>query len=115
MKIWTDGSGWNGETSGYAIVFDMGRTAIVVREPVNKTNNEREYQAIIEALKLAHQDTIISDSQLCVFQINGIWKVKEKRLLPLCFEARRLLEEKQCALVWERRDTNQAGFLLERK
>jgi len=115
MKIWTDGSGWNGESSGYAVVFENGKMSILVREPFNKTNNEREYQAIIEALNRAYQDTIISDSQLCVNQINGNWKVKQQHLLPLCQEAQRLLAEKQCKLIWNRREENKAGHLLEAK
>jgi ribonuclease HI len=115
MKIWTDGSGWNGETSGYAIVFEDKRMSILVRDKQNKTNNEREYEAIIEALhRCSRQDEIISDSQLCVNQIKGEWKVKQPHLLPLCNEAQLLLKEKQCTLKWIRREQNLAGHLLEK-
>jgi ribonuclease HI len=99
-NIHVDGSGWNGRVSGYAIAFEeQGRFPIVVKNNENKTNNEREYEAIIEALKQAAQegDVILSDSQLAINQIYGNWKVKEMNLFPLC-EGDVILSDSQLAI-----------------
>ena len=112
MRVYCDGSGWNGESSGYAIVFDSDAAPILIRNSENKTNNEREYEAVIEAAKMSFQADIVTDSQLVVNQVNGSWKVKEIRLLPLCREAQRLIKENQCTLKWVRREENKAGFLF---
>jgi ribonuclease HI len=53
-----------------------------------KTNNEAEYEALIEGLKAVSEWKpdrleIFLDSKLVVEQVNGRWKVKEARLQPL--------------------------------
>lgn len=52
------------------------------------TNNEAEYNAIIKGLDecAAHcrgDVRVFSDSQLCINQINGSWRVKKPHLRPL--------------------------------
>ena len=113
-KIHVDGSGWNGKVSGYAIVFEeQGKFPIVVKNNENKTNNVREYEAIIKGLKHANNaDEILTDSQLCYNQVYGMWKVKDMDLYPLCNEVRELLTEKKCTLSWIERKLNKAGKLL---
>ena len=114
-RIHVDGSGWNGKISGYAIVFedDPDRFPIVVKNNENKTNNVREYEAIIEGIKLSEPgDVILTDSQLCFNQIYGHWKVKDMELYPYCNEARKLITEKKCKLEWVERKLNKAGKLL---
>jgi ribonuclease HI len=59
------------------------------------TNNAAEYQALIEALKLAHAHgadrvAVYSDSTLMVEQMRGNYKVKHEGLKPLHAAARRL-------------------------
>ena len=59
------------------------------------TNNVAEYQALIEALRLAGAHgasrlVVYSDSTLMVEQMKGNWKVKHDGLKPLFAEARRL-------------------------
>lgn len=51
MEIWIDGSGalLPGQTARIAVVFGDGRTEI--HEVGQKTNNEAEYLALINALK----------------------------------------------------------------
>ncbi len=46
MKIWIDGSGWNGKESKYCVAFKDGE---VIEETIKeeKTNNEMEYMALI--------------------------------------------------------------------
>ncbi len=60
------------------------------------TNNEAEYQALIHALKLARKLKlndlkIYSDSELIVRQINGSYKVKNKRMKRYHTQALKLL------------------------
>jgi len=62
------------------------------------TNNEAEYQALIEGCKLAlphnpAQVTFLSDSQLVVRQIKGIYKTREPRLKKLRERALILLDQ----------------------
>jgi ribonuclease HI len=63
----------------------------------NITNNQAEYQTLIEALKWLgtstgeHQKTVriavFGDSKLVINQLQGIWKVKNEGLRPLVREA----------------------------
>lgn len=60
------------------------------------TNNMAEYQALIEALtegkRLKGREIhVFSDSELLVRQINGVYKVKDSKLLDLYKEAKRLI------------------------
>jgi probable phosphoglycerate mutase len=61
-----------------------------------RTNNEAEYQALIDGLKAVapwnpDRLEIYLDSKLVVEQVNGRWKVKEARLQPLQTKAKELL------------------------
>jgi ribonuclease HI len=60
------------------------------------TNNEAEYEALIEGLKAVSEWKpdrleVFLDSKLVVEQVNGRWKVKEERLRPLHMKAKELL------------------------
>jgi ribonuclease HI len=62
------------------------------------TNNVAEYQALIEALKLARSHgvdrlAVFSDSTLMVEQMRGNYKVKHEGLKPLHAAARKLAGE----------------------
>jgi ribonuclease HI len=62
-----------------------------------KTNNEAEYEALIEGLKAVSEWKpdrleIFLDSKLVVEQVNGRWKVKEERLKSLLAKAKGLME-----------------------
>ncbi len=115
MKIWLDGSGWNGKTSGYAVVFeDKTRPPIVVRLHEKKTNNEMEYAALIRALQeSAPGDHLFTDSQLLVGHVTAAWKVNYAHLRPLVAEAKRLLAAKKVSLTWVPREKNNAGKIFE--
>jgi ribonuclease HI len=57
-----------------------------------KTNNESEYLALIDGIKLCIQHdikaiSIYADSELIVKQVNGDYKVKNERMSILCNEA----------------------------
>jgi len=70
-----------------------------------KTNNELEYQGLINLLDLfdevgrvenarKEQDIVImGDSKLVIEQVSGRWRVKEKHLVPLCDKAINLLSQ----------------------
>lgn len=62
------------------------------------TNNVAEYTAVVKALEAAKQIgaaqiTIFSDSELLVRQINGLYKVKSRKIRPLFLQATNLLGE----------------------
>ena len=89
----------------------------------NGTNNRAEYQALIYALAIAQsiEDDIVikSDSKLIVEQVNGNWKVKDTKLIPLCKDARILIDMREelfdvsTELQWLPREQNLAGHMLE--
>lgn len=78
------------------------------------TNNEAEYQGLLDALgwlcdqKRTGAD-IRMDSKLVVMQVTGRWKVKEPRLMTLATEARRLLSESASKLSYVPREKNRAA------
>jgi ribonuclease HI len=113
MKIYCDGSGYNGKNSGFAVCFENELIKKVYDEK-NRTNNEAEYEAVIYALRLADRnDEIYTDSMLVVQQGNGNWKVKEERLIVYVEKVKMLLKEKECKLLWIKRDYNKAGKYFE--
>ena len=114
MKIWVDGSGWNGRESKYCIAFEDG---IVIKEIIKeeKTVNEMEYMALIKALEVCNEkDEIFTDSQLVVGQVTKNWRITKEHLFPLVMKAKKLLQEKNCSLAWVPRRENRAGNLLEK-
>jgi len=75
MNIYIDGSGWNGKQCGYAIAMENGEQ-IVRWFSEEHTNNEMEYQALLNALyhNAQKDDVILSDSQLVVNQVTKGWR-----------------------------------------
>lgn len=83
-----------------------------------KTNNQAEYQAVIEGLKKcrdmgASSVYVYADSELLVKQANGEYKVKNEGLKPLFAEVK-MLEASIGAVRYEhvRREKNQAADKL---
>ena len=112
MKIYTDGSGWNGECSKFGILTEDGKTASFTFNNM-LTSNVMEYSAILFASIMASEgDEILSDSQLAVNQINGLWKVKEKHLFPLRHAAYVMIEGKRLKLRWIPREENKADKIV---
>lgn len=113
IKIYCDGSGWNGKLCRIAIVSEKGKEII---EPTfnKRTNNEMEYKAVIRALEEAQpHDEIYTDSALVVNQILGKYKVRSLHLLPLRDHARSLSSKKHIPIKWIPREENKAGILIE--
>ncbi len=96
MELYTDGAsrGNPGEAGG-GVVLKNGSTCEKSFYFGRKTNNEAEYLALIEGLKLAlsrgaKKLVVFMDSQLAVRQMRGEYRVKSKNILPLWKEAREL-------------------------
>jgi ribonuclease HI len=84
------------------------------------TNNEAEYQAALVAIRHAlrlgfwHID-LVSDSQLLVNQISGVWAVRKAKLRRLCEEAQALLALPRSGTIRHvRREENEEADLLSR-
>ena len=112
MKIYCDGSGFNGSVSKFGIITEHGKkSAMVFNE--NITSNVMEYSAIIMAGIIAKPgDELLSDSQLAVNQISGTWKTKDADLFPLRQAASELIQGKNLKLKWIPREQNKADKIV---
>jgi|SRR5579862_405572 len=102
LVAYTDGGArGNPGPAGYGVVIqdEAGREVATLSEYLgHQTNNFAEYQALIAALQYAtqHQQKslkVISDSELLVRQINGIYKVKHPTLRDLHARAQQLIRQ----------------------
>ena len=100
LSIYTDGAsrGNPGESGAGVIIYnERGKLVKKVKKYLGTTtNNVAEYRAFIIALEEAQQLKgevlhLLSDSELMVRQMNGIYKVKDSKLKVLAGEARELL------------------------
>lgn len=100
LVAYTDGGArGNPGPSGYGVVIkdESGRQVAALSEYLgHQTNNFAEYQGLIAALEysLAHGPKalkVISDSELLVRQIKGIYKVKNPTLQDLHARAKELI------------------------
>jgi ribonuclease HI len=93
------GARGNPGPAGYGVVIEdqSGRKAAQLSEYLgHQTNNFAEYQGLIAALEYALQHgpkalKVISDSELLVRQIKGIYKVKNATLQDLHARAKQLI------------------------
>lgn len=102
VVLHTDGgSRGNPGPAGYGVVL-LGKSGNVIMEKSGfigrATSNQAEYRGLIAGLKAAHEqgasDILIrSDSELLVRQLNGEYRVKSRRLMPLVLRARELLDD----------------------
>lgn len=116
MKIYFDGSGWNGLESKYCVFFGDKRPTVVKRILEKKTNNQMEYAGLLAALFFAKSgDEIFTDSELLYNQaFTGKYRVKKEHLKLLAEEAKRIISEKKVTLTWIPREQNKAGYVLEK-
>jgi ribonuclease HI len=95
------GARGNPGPAGYGVVIEDqhgARIAELSRYLGHHTNNFAEYSGLIAALQytLEHQHSglrVLSDSELMVRQMNGVYKVRSPELRPLYEEARRLARQ----------------------
>lgn len=99
-KLYCDGAsrGNPGEAGGGCLlIYDNER--VEVSEYIGKaTNNVAEYTALIRGLQEALRVGISSieiflDSELIVLQLKGVYRIKNKNLLPFYNQAIKLLSE----------------------
>ena len=91
------GSRGNPGPAGYGAVIEdpQGRTVARLSEYLGKqTNNYAEYSALLAVLDWAIKNganrlRVVSDSELMVKQMKGLYKVKHPGLIPLWEEAKR--------------------------
>jgi len=131
-EMYCDGacSGNPGE-SGIGVVINIsgGNTGPETMEPQYRiseyigtaTNNIAEYSALIRGLEKARslgikRLNIFLDSELIVRQMNGIYKVKNKNLMPLWNRAKDILPAfDRCTITHVRRELNQEADSLARR
>jgi len=124
LQVYADGSSLgNPGPAGVGIVVCDREGKIVATHKVfigNATNNEAEYQAVVEALKLAlklgaEELTLFSDSELVVHQLKGNYKVKSPTLRRLHEEAMSLIRQfrRFCAVHIPREANKMANKLAQ--
>ncbi len=98
--VWTDGATFgNPGPSGIGIVFEAPNGKLIgkVAEAIGEaTNNVAEYTAALRAAEICRdwgvkKLNIKTDSLLMANQVNGVYKVKNARILKLYQELKRLL------------------------
>jgi len=97
------GARGNPGPAGYGVVIEDHhgkRIAEFSRYLGHRTNNFAEYTGLLAALSytLEHKYSalrVLSDSELIVRQMNGVYKVRSPELRPLYEEARRLSRQLQ--------------------
>src|SRR5262252_8763585 len=95
------GARGNPGPAGYGVVIhdEKGKRVAALSEYLgHQTNNFAEYQGLIAALEYALQNghkalKVISDSELLVRQIKGIYKVKNSTLQDLHARAKELIRQ----------------------
>ena len=97
----------------------------VAAEPFSKdsTNNVAEYTALIKALEWLSRNArpdepirVFSDSKLVVSQLNGIFKIKSRRMIPLYQRAKALKSVfSKLEIRWVPREENSEADALTNK
>lgn len=100
-KIWTDGGARiNPGPAAIGVIIKEEKGKLIQKEGRflgRTTNNQAEYQAVIEGLRMArHLGTdeieVFLDSQLVVRQLQGEYRVKDKTLQALLLQAKNLVK-----------------------
>lgn len=118
VTVFTDGSGArpDGKGSGFAwIRQDTGEKHIQRQDGL--TNNEAEYMAVLAALEVLPNGTVVEvlcDSSLVANQFCGVYNAVNARLVQLLSNLRDLISRKKLDvnIRWIRRQENLAGRLL---
>ena len=112
LHIYTDGAAGPtnpGPAASAWIIMNPASGEVLVKDAVyigRQTNNVAEYTAIIKALDDCMSQNrgkvrVHSDSQLCINQINGSWRVKKPHLRPMLAQVHRLRAEfEDIRFVW---------------
>jgi len=121
FKIYCDGGAFpNPGKKVVCIVMPDGQKE-VIKETGFGTNSEAEYEAFIEALRLAKKwglkkFILCSDSMLVLNQLAGNWKIKQEKFLKYVEEFNTLKENfEEVDFEWVRSERNPAHKLIESK
>lgn len=114
LEIYTDGaSRGNPGPASYGFVFTDGDHVLYEDSGFlgEKTNNQAEYHAVINALTTAREMhdgplRVHSDSKLMVKQLNGAWKVKDSGLRRLYDEVQKMKEGVSVRFTHHTRDND---------
>lgn len=99
-KLYCDGASLgNPGDAGIGCLVLIDSKKIEISEYIGKTtNNVAEYMALIRGLEevlkeKAQEIEIFSDSELLVYQINGVYKVRNRKLISLYEKVKELLSK----------------------
>jgi len=106
-----------GEAGCGAVIYDSGGRVVreLCRYLGRTTNNVAEYQGLLtgleEVLRLGGKRLRVeSDSELMVRQLNGVYRVKHEKLIPLFQKATALLRRLEaCHIIHVRREHNRVA------
>lgn len=105
------GNGTPNQKAGAGVVVEwQGKKPMILSMGLgNKSNNEAEYNGLLEALQIIKdteiKDVIIhSDSNLMVQQVNGNWKCKDPKL-------KQLLQKAKDRIVWLNSNKYKVGLV----
>ncbi|MFW5704765.1 MAG: ribonuclease HI family protein [Nanoarchaeota archaeon] len=123
LDIFTDGGsrGNPGEAGfGIAIYKDGILLEQLYKYLGKKTNNEAEYMAVLQAIRIAiklkeKEINIYSDSQLVVKQLNGEYKVKAPTIIPIYTIIQKERKELDITFNWIPREQNLVADALANK
>jgi len=107
------------DSSIYEACFVLeGQEPKVIPYKDKLTSNVGEYLAVLLALEEAtrrnyEQVHVLTDSLLVVQQVNGTYKTRNPKLLPLRDQIRELLTTLDGKVSWVPREVNPAGKKLE--
>jgi ribonuclease HI len=113
VYIYTDGaSRGNGGKSAAAFIITNGNTEITrsARYLGNTTNNMAEYSAVYDALEYCILNnicrrgtinTILSDSQLIINQLNGSWRINKPELRQINDDIRHMISDTESKFLYE--------------
>lgn len=101
VKAWIDGAArGNPGPAGYGVYMktDGGEIIEIAGYLGRATNNVAEYAGLLDALAVADEEgarevEIISDSELLVKQMLGIYRVKHPNLVPMYAKAKMLVRK----------------------
>jgi ribonuclease HI len=120
--IYTDGGARGNPgpaAAGAVIIADDGSVKAEISEYLGiATNNVAEYRALLLALARAAQDgyrqiDVCMDSELIVRQLNGQYRVKDAKIVPLHAKAKHLLRGfDEATIVHVRREQNKEADRL---
>lgn len=129
IKIFCDGGsrGNPGKSASAFVVEDGSKLVYSEAKYLGiATNNFAEYNAVFAALKWVRENkellkkeiVFILDSELVVKQINGLYKVKNKKLKEISFEIKNILESFPQKIIFKnvsREKNKMADFLVNQK